>query len=118
MCRKILPIITSVRDLDLRSVDLARLRMSPIDKDWSSFFWTTSIAPLLGSNKKNAKGLLLAKKGVIKNYSIDLKGSKKKVGKPTKQDQKKGKSTLISLMGEKKTLDYALKLKFDIIKNH
>ena len=32
---------------------------------------------LVISNKKNAKGLLLAKKGVIKNYSIDFTGSKK-----------------------------------------
>ena len=32
---------------------------------------------LVISNKKNAKGLLLAKKSVIKNYSIDFTGSKK-----------------------------------------
>ena len=52
----------------------------------------------------------------ISDDLLDLKGLKKKVGKPIKQDQKKGKSTLIRLMGEEKTLNYALKLKFDIIK--
>ena len=52
----------------------------------------------------------------ISDDLLDLKGSQKKTGKPTKQDQKKGKSTLIRLIGEEKTLSYALKLKFDIIR--
>ena len=39
---------------------------------------------------------------------LDLKGIKKNVGKPVKKDQKKGKSTLIKLMGYKKTLEFAL----------
>ena len=32
---------------------------------------------------------------------LDNKGSKKLVGKPVKKDNKKGKSTLLNLMGEK-----------------
>ena len=35
---------------------------------------------------------------------LDQKGSKKLVGKPVKKDNKKGKSTLLNLMGEKKPI--------------
>ena len=35
---------------------------------------------------------------------LDNKGSKKLVGKPVKKDNKKGKSTLLNLMGEKKLI--------------
>ena len=47
---------------------------------------------------------------------IDYKGDSKIVGKPTKRDQKKGKATLISLLGYKKTVNFAqnLKKKLDI----
>ena len=38
---------------------------------------------------------------------LDLKGSKKLVGKPIKKDKKKGKSTLIKLMGYENALRYA-----------
>ena len=38
---------------------------------------------------------------------LDLKGSKKLVGKPLKKDKKKGKSTLIKLMGYENALRYA-----------
>ena len=46
---------------------------------------------------------------------LDIKGSKKLVGKPIKKDKKKGKSTLIKIMGFKKTLMYAEKLKKKIL---
>ena len=46
---------------------------------------------------------------------LDLKSSKKLMGKLTKKDKKKGKSTLISLMGHEKTLKYANKLKRKIL---
>ena len=46
---------------------------------------------------------------------IDLKGSKKLAGKPTKKDQKKGKSTLINLVGYKKAYNYANNLKKKIL---
>ena len=46
---------------------------------------------------------------------LDLKSSKKLMGKLTKKDKKKGKSTLISLMGYEKTLKYANKLKRKIL---
>ena len=46
---------------------------------------------------------------------LDIKGSKVNVGKPVKKDKKKGKSTLIKLLGYKKTLEFALKRKKMII---
>ena len=48
---------------------------------------------------------------------IDHKGISKKVGKKTKKDTKKGKATLISLLGYKNTIKYSFKLKNKIIKN-
>ena len=48
---------------------------------------------------------------------LDKKGSKKLVGKPVKKDNKKGKSTLLNLMGEKKAHLYAIKLKKKILRN-
>ena len=47
--------------------------------------------------------------------SLDIKGSKKMVGKPTKKDNKKGKSTLINLLGYEKAHKYADNLKKKIL---
>ena len=46
---------------------------------------------------------------------LDIKGSKKLVGKPIKKDSKKGKSTLINLMGYEKAHKYANNLKKKIL---
>ena len=48
---------------------------------------------------------------------IDYKGNSKKAGKKTNKDQKKGKATLISLLGYKNTVKYINNLKFNIFKN-
>jgi len=42
---------------------------------------------------------------------IDYKGDSKTVGKPTKRDNKKGKATLLNLLGYNQTILYAEKLK-------
>jgi len=46
---------------------------------------------------------------------LDVKGSKSLVGKSIKKDNKKGKSTLIKLLGYKKAFSYAEKLKKKIL---
>ena len=46
---------------------------------------------------------------------LDIKGSKKLIGKPIKKDNKKGKSTLINLMGYEKANKYANNLKKKIL---
>ncbi len=47
----------------------------------------------------------------ISDDLIDFKGNSKITGKPTKRDKKKGKPTLVNLLGYKKTLVFANKLK-------
>jgi len=42
---------------------------------------------------------------------IDYKGDSEVVGKPTKSDKKKGKATLVNLLGYKETINFAKKLK-------
>ena len=42
---------------------------------------------------------------------IDYKGDSSVVGKPTKSDKKKGKATLVNLLGYDLTLDFANEIK-------
>jgi len=48
---------------------------------------------------------------------IDFKGSSKIAGKITGKDKKKGKATLISLLGYQNAIKYSNKIKFQIIKD-
>jgi farnesyl diphosphate synthase len=48
---------------------------------------------------------------------IDFKGDSKKAGKKTGKDQKKGKATLISLLGHKNAIKYCDKIIFEVNKN-
>ena len=52
----------------------------------------------------------------ISDDLIDYKGNTKKVGKKTKKDIKKGKATLISLLGYQNTIKYGDKIKLNIFK--
>ena len=52
----------------------------------------------------------------ISDDLIDRSGSTKKVGKKTQKDLKKGKATLIGLLGSKNTIKYGKKLKLKIFK--
>ena len=47
---------------------------------------------------------------------LDIKGSKKLIGKSIKKDNKKGKSTLIKLIGYEKAFNYANNLKKKILR--
>jgi farnesyl diphosphate synthase len=47
---------------------------------------------------------------------IDIKGSKKITGKPTQKDKKKGKTTLVNLLGYKNAFNYANNLKKSILR--
>ena len=46
---------------------------------------------------------------------IDFKGTSQKAGKKTRKDKKKGKATLISLLGYKNAVEYSDKIKSNII---
>ena len=70
------------------------------------------------ANEKKSMGILGEEIGLLFQLTddfLDIRGSKHLVGKPTKKDKKKGKSTLINLMGYKKAFNYADKLKKNIL---
>ena len=50
----------------------------------------------------------------ISDDLIDYQGSSKIVGKKTRKDEKRGKATLISLLGYKNVIKYSDKIKFKI----
>ena len=75
-----------------------------------------------GKNKKEIRffenigsniGLLFQ----IADDLIDFKGDSKKAGKKTRKDQKKGKATLISLLGQRNSIKYCNKIIFNINKS-
>ncbi len=83
-------------------------------------FCLQSVAILANKNKKDkiALGKLGEEIGLLFQLSddfLDIKGSTHLVGKPIKKDKKKGKSTLISLMGYENALMYTLNLKKKIL---
>ena len=74
------------------------------------------------ANKNNKEKSILSNLGEdigllfqLADDFLDNKGSRKLLGKPVKKDNKKGKSTLINLMGEKKANMYANNLKKKIL---
>ena len=74
------------------------------------------------ANKSRKEKILLGKLGEeigllfqLTDDFLDVKGSKKIVGKPTKKDKKKGKSTLVNLIGYKNAIRYAEKLEKKIL---
>ena len=91
-------------------------------KKTGKLFAFCCIAPALISNKKNNIIKFFEKLGYeigllfqITDDLIDYKGITKKAGKKTKKDQKKGKATLISLLGYKNTIKYTNKIKNNIL---
>ncbi len=83
-------------------------------------FCLQSVAIVANKNKKEklAYGEIGEDIGLLFQLSddfLDVKGLKKLVGKSIKKDRKKGKSTLIGLMGYEKSLRYANYLKKKIL---
>ena len=81
-------------------------------------------APAIIKNKSNREikffeniGLNIGLLFQIADDLIDFKGDSKKAGKKTGKDQKKGKATLIRLLGHKNAIKYCDKIIFDINKN-
>ena len=83
-------------------------------------FCLYAVGVIANRNKKekNLLGKLGEEIGLLFQLSddfLDVKGSKKLIGKQIKKDNKKGKSTLINLMGFEKANDYANNLKKKIL---
>lgn len=91
-------------------------------KKTGELFSFCCIAPVIISKKYNyikkfeKLGLDIGLLFQISDDLIDYTGSTKKVGKKTKKDLRKGKATLINLLGYEKTFRYSDKLKLDIFK--
>ena len=70
------------------------------------------------NNEKKKLGKLGEEIGLLFQIAddfLDIKGSSKLVGKQIKKDKKKGKSTIINLVGDKNALSYADNLKKKIL---
>ena len=91
-------------------------------KKTGKLFSFCCMAPVMVLNKKkylNSFEKLGSDIGLLFQIAddlIDYKGSSKKAGKKTKKDIKKGKATLISLLGYKNTIKYNEKIKNNIYK--
>tara|TARA_B100000575_G_scaffold193592_1_gene156365 strand:- start:377 stop:1246 length:870 start_codon:yes stop_codon:yes gene_type:complete len=79
------------------------------------------MAPVIVSKKNkylNLFNIIGSKVGLLFQIAddlIDYSGSTKKAGKKTRKDSKKGKATLISLLGYKNTVKYGNKVKLEIL---
>ena len=92
-------------------------------KKTGKLFQFCCLAPAILANKKKKEKLFMSKLGedigllfqLVDDF-LDVRGKKSKVGKPIKKDEKKGKSTLIRLLGYEKAQKYALNLKINILR--
>jgi len=87
-------------------------------KKTGKLFQFCCLAPAIisGASKKVTKEMSAIGEEIgflfqIADDLLDVKGSKKNVGKPIRKDKKKGKSTLVRFLGYKKTLEFALRRK-------
>jgi farnesyl diphosphate synthase len=94
-----------------------------IKKTGKLFSFCCSV-PAIIKNKNNKDIKFFEKIGAnigllfqIADDLIDFKGSSKIAGKITHKDKKKGKATLISLLGYQNVIKYSDKIKFKIIKD-
>ena len=81
-------------------------------------FQATAVVANKSKKEKELLGILGEEIGLLFQLAddfLDVKGSKELVGKSIKKDKQKGKSTLINLLGYKKSLSYAEKLKKKIL---
>ena len=91
-------------------------------KKTGKLFSFCCMAPLIiGRKKKYLKNfdMIGADIGLLFQIAddlIDYSGSSKEAGKKTRKDLKKGKATLISLLGHQNTIKYGNKLKYKIFK--
>ena len=117
--------IAGGQDLDLKyekkNKSLNQIINMQRKKTGKLFKFCVQSASIIGNKSKpeNIKfGKLGEEIGLLFQLSddfLDLKGSKQLVGKPIKKDKKKGKSTLIKLMGYENALRYADNLMIKIL---
>jgi farnesyl diphosphate synthase len=112
-------------DLSFEKKKISRNRIIEMEiKKTGKLFSFCCMVPSIIKNKDKKVIKLFEKIGSdigllfqIADDLIDYKGSAKNAGKKTKKDQKKGKATLISLLGYKNAIKYSNKIKFNILNN-
>ena len=118
--------IAGGQELDLR-YEKKRISLNKIiqmqRKKTGKLFNFCCYAPTLLANKNKSELKLMSKFGEdigllfqITDDLLDRKGKKKKIGKSTGKDKKKGKSTLISLLGVNNTIKFAKELRIKILR--
>ena len=117
--------IAGGQELDLKFENKNKKLNQIIDmqkKKTGKLFYFCLYAVGIVANKNKKQKILLGNLGEeigllfqLADDFLDIKGSKKLVGKSVKKDNKKGKSTLLNLMGYKKAYMYAFKLKKKIL---
>ncbi len=109
-------------NFEKKNIPLKKIISMQIKKTGKLFSFSCMAPLIVSNNKKNLKkfdkigndiGLLFQ----LVDDLIDYTGNSKKVGKKTKKDLKKGKATLISLLGYENTIKYTKNLKLKIFKN-
>ena len=102
-----------------KKVSLKKIQNMELKKTGKLFEFCCVSPLLIKKNKKNLKSFSKIGKEIgllfqIVDDLIDFKGKTKLAGKKTKKDLKKGKATIISLLGYKNTVKYTDKLKQNI----
>ena len=117
--------IAGGQELDLKfenkKKDLIQIINMQKKKTGKLFSFCLQSVAIIG-NKSNREKIFLGKLGEdigllfqLADDILDVKGSKRLVGKPIKKDKKKGKSTIINLIGLEKAYLHANKLKRKIL---
>ena len=97
---------------------IVRMQKKKTGKLFSFCFYAVAVMAKKNIKEKNALSNLGDEIGLLFQLAddfLDIKGSKKLIGKSIKKDNKKGKSTLINLIGYEKTYKYADNLKKNIL---
>ena len=110
-------------DLNFEHKKVSRKKIIEMQiKKTGKLFCFCCMAPVILSKKKiyinifNKIGSDIGLLFQIVDDIIDYKGNTKNAGKKTRKDAKKGKATLISLLGYKNTIKYAHRIKNNIFK--
>jgi farnesyl diphosphate synthase len=112
-------------DLSFEKKNVSKKRIIEMEiKKTGKLFSFCCMAPAIIKNKTLNEINLFKKIGAnigllfqIADDLIDYKGTSKMAGKKTGKDKKKGKATLISLLGYKNTIKYGDKIKLNIIQD-
>jgi farnesyl diphosphate synthase len=112
-------------DLNFENKKISKNKIIDMEiKKTGKLFSFCCMAPAIIKKKNKKETIFLENIGAsigllfqIADDLIDFKGNSKIAGKKTGKDKKKGKATLISLLGYKNAIKYSYKIKYQIIKD-